>query len=206
MTFEPPPLPVEGPFVGPVIILVNEKRVKENIEWLRQTCSEIWNYLNEQPQAQPQPMSPQPTPPVPSPTPRPNRVNVDTGIAVAFVAEGSAVLPQLEAYVSGKQMVMARTAVTEFFKIMITIGGSNERARAASFMSRVQEVEDDPSERALNLKPTGGIGQNDIIIFGTGDRLGIKTMTTDGRAVRAAESQGVKFDADIYPAAPLTGK
>jgi hypothetical protein len=107
-----------------------------------------------------------------APPERPTQqVNVDTGTAVAFIAEGSPILATLEGYVAGKQMVMTRTAYIEFFKIVTTIAGSNERARSGAFIARVREIPDDPSDRALNLRPTGGIGANDIIVFGTGDRL-----------------------------------
>ncbi|WP_277926138.1 DUF1308 domain-containing protein [Nostoc sp. FACHB-857] len=49
------------------------------------------------------------------------------------------------------------------------------------------------------------MGANDIIILGTGDRLGIVTMTADAKAVRAALSQGVKFNVYIHQPCLLTG-
>ncbi|MBD2515105.1 DUF1308 domain-containing protein [Nostoc sp. FACHB-973] len=64
---------------------------------------------------------------------------------------------------------------------------------------------DNPSTVALNLQPTRSLGRNDIIILGTGDRLGILTMTADAKAVRAALSQGVKFNVYIHVPCPLTG-
>ena len=48
--------------------------------------------------------------------------------------------------------------------------------------------------RALGLRETGNLEANDIKILGTGDALGIQTITNDIRAVRAAAAQGVKFD------------
>ncbi|MCV3215913.1 DUF1308 domain-containing protein [Plectonema radiosum NIES-515] len=46
---------------------------------------------------------------------------------------------------------------------------------------------------------------NDIIILGTGDRLGIFTTTADAKAVRAASAQGVDFNVYIHSPCPLTG-
>jgi RHS repeat-associated protein len=151
--------------------------------------------------------SPVPTPmPTPTPTPQPAFVNLDTGTAIAFIAEGSPLLPQLEAYVQDKQMVMTRTAFLEFVRIVTTIGGVSERTRAGTFLQRVNEVDDDPSDRALNLRVTGGLGPNDIVIFGTADRLGIITMSADERAVRASSNQGVDFVVYLHPPVPLTGR
>ncbi len=58
-----------------------------------------------------------------------------------------------------------------------------------------------PQSRCLNIPEAlvtqsvqGGIGVNDILIFGTGDLLGIPTVTGDGRAVGSAAAQGVNFN------------
>jgi len=82
----------------------------------------------------------------------------------------------------------------------------SERTRAGTFLQRVNEVDDDPSDRALNLRVTGGLGPNDIVIFGTADRLGIITMSADERAVRASSNQGVDFVVYLHPPVPLTGR
>ena len=137
----------------------------------------------------------------------PTRVNLDTGTAVAFVADGSPILAQLEGYVSGKQMVMTMTALDQFAKIVHTIGGSQEQARAATFLTRVVPVPDTPSPRAMALRVTSkGVQESDRIIFGTGDALGIVTMTADERFIRAASAQGVDFACYLHAPVPLAGK
>lgn len=132
-------------------------------------------------------------------------VNLDTGTGFAFVAENSPVRYQLRIYVQEQQMVMTQTAFDEFTSIVQTVGSSSEQARASRLLQKVTLIPDNPSVRALNLQPTKSLGVNDIIILGTGDQLGIVTMTADAKAVRAASSQGVDFSVYLHPPLPLTG-
>lgn len=131
-------------------------------------------------------------------------LNLDTGTAIAFIAEGSPVRFQLQTYAGNQPLVITRTAITEFISIAFTIGGSSEQARANRFLKRVQTIPDTPSKRALNLKPTRRLGEQDIIILGTGDKLGIITLTADAKAVKAALAQGVDFQVFVHPPCPLT--
>jgi RHS repeat-associated protein len=149
--------------------------------------------------------TPRNEPRVPTPTPTP-RVNLDANTVFAFVADSSPIRAELQAYVQGKQMIITRTAFIEINRIVTTIGGPTERARAITFMTQVKEVEDDPSERALNLRSTGNLETNDIIIFGTGDRLNVTTMTSDAKAIRAAKEQGVLFNVYLHIPVSLKGK
>ena len=132
-------------------------------------------------------------------------LNLDTGTAISFIAEDSPVRLQLKAYVRNQPKVMCRTAITEFINIAFTVGGSSEQNRANRFLRRVQTIPDHPSQRAMNLKPTRRLGQQDIIILGTGDRLGITTLTADAKAVSAALAQGVDFRVYVHPPCPLRG-
>lgn len=134
------------------------------------------------------------------------KVNIDTGTANAFISEGSPIRHELKAYVNGKQMVMTDTAAGEFRNIINGVAGPLEKARAERFMNRVQVIPDNPSSRAMNLVETKKVGANDKIIFGTGDNLGITTMTGDAKFVRGASAQGVDFDAYIHSPVPLGGK
>ncbi|MDQ2792762.1 MAG: DUF1308 domain-containing protein, partial [Bacteroidota bacterium] len=61
------------------------------------------------------------------------------------------------------------------------------------------------SVRASELTVTKKVGANDKIIFGTADKLGIKTVTADAKFLRGAEAQGVVFDAVVHPPVPLKG-
>ena len=133
-------------------------------------------------------------------------LNLDTGTAIAFIAEGSTLRFQLHTYVGNRLLLMTRTAIIEFISIAFTIGGSLEQARANRFLKRVDIIPDSLSERASNLKPTRRLGEQDIIILGTGDNLGIITLTADAKAVKAALAQGVDFQVFVHPPCPLTGQ
>lgn len=133
-------------------------------------------------------------------------VNLDTGTALAFIAEGSPIRDELRQYVQNTKMVITQTAFNEFTNIVQGSGGSLEQDRASRFIERVTLIADNPSTRALNLKPTRKLGANDIIILGTGDQLGILTMTADAKAVSAASAQKVEFNVYVHAPPRLSGK
>ncbi len=130
-------------------------------------------------------------------------INIDTGTAVSTVSQNSPVRHQIKDTVKGKQMVMTKTAEKEFDNIVDDIAGQQEKARAARFKEKVKIINDDPSDRAKNLKVTKKVGAEDKIIFGTGDKKNITTVTADGKFVRGAEAQGVEFDVEIHNPVPL---
>jgi hypothetical protein len=132
-------------------------------------------------------------------------VNLDTGAAFAFVAEGSPVRAQLKAFVQGKVMIMCQTAQAEFLNAVSKYGGPLEQARAARLLTRLTGVPDNPSPRVLALRTTQGVQPPDKIIFGTGDALAAVTATTDARFVRAAAAQGVVIAAAVFPQFRLRG-
>lgn len=132
-------------------------------------------------------------------------INLDTVTGLAFIAEGSPVRYELRAYVQGQEIVITQTAFDEFMAIVQRIGGQYEQDRSSRFLQRVTIIPNAPSARALNLQPTRRLEANDIIILGTGDRLGIVTMTADFKAVRAASAQGGDFGVYIHPPCSLTG-
>ena len=132
-------------------------------------------------------------------------VNLDTNTALAFIAEGTPVRYQLREYVKGQQMVITQTAFDEFTRIVQRSGGVLEQARTSRFLQIVTLIPDNPSPRALSLQPTRRLQENDIIILGTGDELGIVTMTADVNAVKSALAQGVDFNVYIHSPCSLTG-
>lgn len=132
-------------------------------------------------------------------------INLDTNTAIAFVAEDSTVRYQLRRFVQTQQLVMAQTAFDEFVNIIQYSAGALEQDRANRFLDRVTIVPDNPSVAAQTLKPTRSLDPNDIIILGTGDQMGIVTMTADAKAVRAASAQGVNFNVHLHSSYPLTG-
>jgi hypothetical protein len=104
-------------------------------------------------------------------------LNLDTGTAIALIAENSPHRYELRQYVNGKEMVMTQTAFTEFTNIVKTIARLSEQNRANRLLQRVTIIPHNPSPKALNLQPTRKLGINDIIILGTGDQLNIVTTT-----------------------------
>ncbi|OUL33415.1 DUF1308 domain-containing protein [Nostoc sp. 106C] len=132
-------------------------------------------------------------------------INLDTNTAIAFVAEGSTIRYQLRVFVQNQQLVMTQTAIDEFVNIIKYSGGASEQTRANRFLNQIIIVSDNPSIAAQALQPTRSLDPNDIIILGTGDQMGIVTMTADAKAIRAASAQGVDFNVYLHPPYPLTG-
>lgn len=58
----------------------------------------------------------------------------------------------------------------------------------------------------MDLQITRKVGENDIIIFGTGDNLNAITMTADAKFMRGASAQGVDFDVYVHQLVSLQGK
>ena len=83
-------------------------------------------------------------------------------------------------------MVMTQTAAVECAGLL-SVTGPAEAARAQRLMRRVEIIPDNPSVRAMALRETRRVGAADKIIFGTGDQLGIPTMTSDAKFVRGQQ-------------------
>jgi predicted nucleic acid-binding protein len=132
-------------------------------------------------------------------------INLDTNSAIAFVAENSTVRQPLRAFGQNQQLLMVQTAYDEWINILKYSGGPVEQARANRFLERIVVVPDNPSIAAQALQPTRSLGRNDIIILGTGDQLGVVTVTADAKAVRAASAQGVNFNVYLHLSYPLAG-
>jgi hypothetical protein len=133
-------------------------------------------------------------------------VNLDTSGATGFVAEGSPVRGLLRGFVHGKTMLMCAAAEVEFLNAVAMQAGPQERARAGRFLNRVTIVPDHPSARVTALRGTKAIRDLDRIIFGTADALGIVTITSDGRFVRAAAGQGVILAVFLHPPGRFRGQ
>lgn len=114
------------------------------------------------------------------------------------------VLPQLDAFMEGKQLFACAAALRDFQNILDTLGGPGEKERARRLMARLQRVEDQPSERSLRLTPSAKINRRSLMIFGTGDALRAVTMTANSRFVRAAANQGVRYSVFIHQPRALT--
>ncbi|BFZ01152.1 hypothetical protein BsWGS_04191 [Bradybaena similaris] len=116
----------------------------------------------------------------------------------------SPVLPALESYLKGKEVLVCETAVSSFQSILDILGGQAEKRRAADLLQRVRVVKDQPSQRALALHCQGRVKERSKVIFGTGDFLQAVTVSSNMGFVRAARSQGVVFSVYLHPARALT--
>lgn len=102
-------------------------------------------------------------------------------------------------------MVMTQTAAVEFAGLL-NVAGPAEAARAQRFMRRIEIIPDNPSARAMALRETRRVGAADKVIFGTGDQLGMPTMTSAAKFVRGAAAQGVDFTVILHDPVPLRGQ
>lgn len=114
------------------------------------------------------------------------------------------VLPQLDAFMEGKELFACRAAVHDFQVILDTLGGPGEKERAEKLLARLHVVDDNPSERTLRLTPSAKVNQRSLMIFGTGDSLRAVTMTANSRFVRAAANQGVRYSVFVHQPRALT--
>ncbi|KAM4556236.1 UPF0415 protein C7orf25 homolog [Fundulus diaphanus] len=114
------------------------------------------------------------------------------------------VLPQLDAFMEGKQLFACRAAVRDFQVILDTLGGPGEKERAQKLLARLHLVDDQPSERTQHLTASAKINRRSLMIFGTGDFLRAVTMTANSRFVRAAANQGVRYSVFIHQPRALT--
>ncbi|KAE8290450.1 UPF0415 protein C7orf25-like protein [Larimichthys crocea] len=114
------------------------------------------------------------------------------------------VLPQLNAFMEGKELFTCRAAVHDFQVILDTLGGPGEKERAQKLLARLHVVDDRPSERTLHLTPSAKVNRRSLTIFGTGDSLRAVTMTANSRFVRAAANQGVRYSVFIHQPRALT--
>lgn len=172
---------------------------------------------NQSPLPAPQPEddaapTPQPTP-IPAPEPDDKRrrrqreeVNLDTGTIIGATSMRNPFLAMaIHAYLADKRPVVTQTALTEILTGNIHFAGPTERAMLGIFLMGVKIIPDDPSERVMKLTTTRKLGANDKIIFGTGDKLGIKTITGDRDFRNAAAAQGVVLDVVVHPYARYLG-
>jgi len=116
----------------------------------------------------------------------------------------------MNALLVAKQPVATRTALAEFTGGAYNTAGPNEKLLVAIFLSGVQPIPDTPSARVMNLNIQSKslqkkLGYRDRVILGTGDALGIQTITSDGTFVQEANKQGVLLWVRVIYPAPRYG-
>jgi hypothetical protein len=93
---------------------------------------------------------------------------------------------------------VTQTASDEFVIGVLRYANTAEYFKAVVWLSAAAEIPDDPSDRALALRRTKTVLDKDIIVFGTGDEWGLVTVSGDRKFYRAAQAQGVDFDAFLH--------
>ena len=74
-----------------------------------------------------------------------------------------------------------------------------QRFRLWRLEKRITRIADNPSSR-FQISPSNRLKQNDLVIFGTGDRLGVTTLTVDADFVRAFQNRfSTTLDVIVYP-------
>lgn len=115
-------------------------------------------------------------------------------------------LPEVENFIKGKELIVCETAKHDFQAIIETIGGPREKERSQELLQRLHIVPDQPSSRTLTLSSSNRIKDRAKVIFGTGDALKIITTTANEAFVRAASKQGVAYSVFIHQSRALTEK
>lgn len=142
----------------------------------------------------------------------PETVNLDTGTIIAASSLGNPWLATaLHAYLADKKMVVTQAVLTEFLTGSLNIAGPTEKTLAALFLMRVTVIPNDPSARVMALKAPSKtkqqrLGPVDRIAFGTGDKLGIKTLTGDDKFPKEAARQGVHLDVLVHAPGRYVGQ
>jgi hypothetical protein len=140
-------------------------------------------------------------------------VNLDTSAIVgATQLSNPWVTAAIHAYLFDKEPVATQTAVKEFIAgTAFMKAGPTERVLAGLFLMSVTVIPDNPSARVMNLQVGSSkraakrLGPLDKIIFGTGDQLGIPTVTHDEKFVRAAAKQGVLLNVVVFDPVAYSG-
>jgi RHS repeat-associated protein len=155
---------------------------------------------------------PRPTP-APDPGPEDERtpqrredINLDTSTMIGMSSLKDPWLTVgINAFLLDKHLVATRAAITEFSTRNIKHAGPTEKVLAALVLWRVDPIADDPSARVAALRGTSTNSRRaldspvDRIIFGTGDKLGIRTATSDRRFVSWARRKGVVLQVWLHP-------
>jgi GTPase len=134
-------------------------------------------------------------------------------------------LPPVLEKLNNKKLFMCTTAKKQCDELVALLADDAEKKRAAEWMAKITIVPDNPSERSKQLskknlpsKDSTDSGAadaknsrgrrnrfraNNITIFGTGDQLGLTTLTSNHYFVRSSLDAHVKFDVILVPARPL---
>jgi hypothetical protein len=104
------------------------------------------------------------------------------------------VVRQQNRIIGRSQPVATRAALKEAIQIVRSHGGKCEKTRLIKILRRIQRIPANPSVSFL-IPPSRRLSANDLIIFGTANRLDIPTLTTDITFVNTFQNRfGVRMD------------
>lgn len=119
-----------------------------------------------------------------------------------------ALKPVLE-FIIGRKLYMCQTAEAATKSLMDMLANDSEKKRAEEWFKKITIVADQVSVRAQPLLATNShrfhFRRKNAIIFGTGDELGLITLTSNSAFVRSAEQgHNIPFRVFLHAARPLT--
>jgi hypothetical protein len=114
-------------------------------------------------------------------------------------------LPAIMQHLEGRNWIICETAAQCLRTLIQILAGEKEKARAMKLLARAEIVPDQRSSYIDKVK-CSKLSERNKIIFGTGHTLRIPTVTSNGKLIRSAVSQGVDLYVLTHPARPLTEK
>jgi len=116
-------------------------------------------------------------------------------------------LPDLFAFLDGKDVIVTQMAVDKFLNIVRIVGGPNEQERARKMLppenSKIRIVPNTPSP-LLQSFTAPRVKEQHRVIFGTGHALRATTTTANASFAATAQERGIFLSLYLHPARALT--
>jgi len=119
--------------------------------------------------------------------------------------ETNPALPAIMQHLKGRSWIICETAAQCLRTLIQILAGEREKARAMDLLAKAKIVPDQRNSYIDNVK-CSKLSERNKIIFGTGHTLRIPTVTSNGKLIRSAVSQGIDLYVLTHPARPLTEK
>jgi hypothetical protein len=138
------------------------------------------------------------------------RINLDSSAVIAASQVKDPWLSAaVNAHLANMQPVITRAALGEYMSGSVRSAGPVEGMRALILLMRTHVVADNPSARVSALPTSKSAFKKaspvDRIVLGTGDEMGIPTMTGDREAVQWMDRKGVWLNVVLHNPAQYLG-
>ncbi|KAJ6638918.1 Kinesin-like protein KIF23 [Pseudolycoriella hygida] len=111
----------------------------------------------------------------------------------------------LDKIFEGKELISCETAFKSFEEICATVGGVNEKIRAAEFVKRITVLPDVPIPVELaKLNVSGQIKPRSLLVFSFGIAHKALTVTANKSFIRSAKMQGIDIPVFLHSARALS--